>query len=411
MATSFNYNNMQIHMKNLDADFAYFAQTLKKANDMVNDFVNVSVSSSIYGEKAKKVLNLWNQNASTFGDFYQNFENWSALMINTANEYHKFEDSVFSSHQTTGDTADDVAKSRKNVGALAGTSQVAGGDTTSNGSFTLSDGSTIQYLMDEQNNTYALINKNGIVTKRVFHEDGTHTDYDLQSSIPTNVLPIETLDDVVTVSSGQKVNLNGEDCYFLMRDGKGNDYYVTSTDADAQVYTYDGEKLVPFVEDGYKTRDVFVKKIHNLKTGSQWSVTYNNGTSPYQEVGTEIDRTFTEGAKFADHTNIVYDQGYLQKNKITLKQFEQEGMNLGSKELPSVLYLEPGQSIRSSAIRNNIPNVIEGGDTGAYLVYNPEKQAYFKLDENGSYNSGNEERTYYYISAKDLLSNQTTLTK
>lgn len=248
-------------MKNLDADFAYFAQTLKKANDMVNDFVNVTPASSIYGEKAKKVLNLWNQNASTFGDFYQNFENWSSLMINAANEYHKFENSVFSSHQTTGGTADGVANSREQIKRIPPTSN------------------------------------------------------DKQSTKPEDIPLVETISDTttesitdtpaslepITISSGQRVTLNGRDVYFLARDFRGNNYYVENTSDKAQVFLDNGSgSLIPYEDrnslEKVVTRKDFVKD-KEYDSNYYWNITYKNGTTPYQEISTKKDISFTHNPK------------------------------------------------------------------------------------------------------------------
>lgn len=420
MATSFNYDAMQLHMKNLDANFAYFALTLKKANDLVNDFVNVSSASALYGEKAKKVLDLWNQNASTFGDFYQNFENWSALMINASNAYHKFEESVFSSHQTTGDKADDVAVSRESLRGLAQTPSIDRDATLSNPNrvFTLPDGSTIQYMLDEENNTYAFITNNEKTIKRVFHEDGTFTDYDISTSSQESLqgdASLETLDtnETVTVSSGQKVTLNGEECYFVMRDPSGNEYYVKSDDANAEVYMAVGEKLIPYVSpvtDDVVSREDFINTRRNY-TDCQWNVTYNNGLSPYQEIGTEVNQSFTENVPHPEYTKVVYDDAYLHTNAVTLDQLDRGNIGLGNEEVPSVLYVAPGQSIKYDVPWSLNDNAINGGDNGVYLVYNPERQAYFKIDENGGYETVNEGTFGLSISKDQLLSSNTVLNK
>ncbi len=411
MATHFNYGNMQAHMKNLDANFAYFADTLKKANDLVNDFVSVSPSSSIYGEKAKKILNLWNQNASTFGDFYQNFESWSALLVNALDEYRKLEESIFSASQTMGDTADGVAKSREQVRGIS----------AGNGAFSLPDGSTIQYLKDEKGETYALLKKNDMTIKRVFQEDGSFLDYDLDGNLLTPVtsevldetfISKDELGETVTVSSGQAVNLNGEKCYFLVRDFNGIDYYVKSKDANEQVFIADANgSLTPYASsnnDEIISREDFVDKVKDFGAYN-WNITYNNGTSPYQAIGTQVDPSFTENVKNADYTNVVYAPEYLQ-SPASLEQLK-DVIKEGNENFPSVVYVAPGQSIKYDVPKNMTDNVIGGGEDGTYLVYNPEMQGYFKIDKNGSYNtsSGIEERNDWWIPKEQLLSNRLTI--
>ena len=408
MATKFHYENMQKHMQNLEADFSYFADTLKKANDIVNDYVSVSPASSIYGEKAKKVLNLWNQNASTFGDFYQNFESWASLLVNASNQYRHLEADVFSSNQTTGATADGVAKNRASL-------------LNSNG-FTMPDGSTIQYLKDDNGDTYALLEKNGVKIKRVFQEDGSYLDYDAEGNLLTPLVeeildepPTDVVLDTVTVSSGQAVNLNGEDCYFLMRDSSGNDYYVKDRGADAQVFITDSNgNLIPYTEygsDKIVSREAFVSD-RKYNMDYQWNVTYNNGTSPYQKVSNQIDSSFTENVKNADYTKIVYDPTYLQENAVSLEALNYNRTE-GNENFPSVVYLAPGQSIKYDVPWDTYDNVIKGGEQGAYMVYDPEKQAYFKIDENGSYNSrnGTDEIRGLFIPVSQLLSDRVTINK
>ena len=80
MTESFNVDGVQKSMNKLNTLFSDFAKKLDEINKYINEQVNQSPDSAVYGELGSKLLNTWNQNASTFGDFYANFENWSAVV-------------------------------------------------------------------------------------------------------------------------------------------------------------------------------------------------------------------------------------------------------------------------------------------------------------------------------------------
>lgn len=91
MADLFKYNEVQECQKQLDVKFSEFASMLKDANDYMNDNIDVSHDSAIFGERGKKLLAEWNANAATFSDFYENFRQWSVLMGSILDSYHTFE--------------------------------------------------------------------------------------------------------------------------------------------------------------------------------------------------------------------------------------------------------------------------------------------------------------------------------
>lgn len=91
MEDFFDYNGVQECQKQLDVKFSEFASMLKDANDYMNDNIDVSHDSAIFGELGKKFLAEWNENASTFSDFYENFRAWSELMGSIMASYGTFE--------------------------------------------------------------------------------------------------------------------------------------------------------------------------------------------------------------------------------------------------------------------------------------------------------------------------------
>ena len=105
----FDYEEVKKTMEALDGEFKKFAETLKKANDLINESINVSYESAVYSKSGDgvgaKFLKQWNDNASTFGDFYNNFEGWSKLVTLISSNNAEFEVTA----RTTGATMDGVS--------------------------------------------------------------------------------------------------------------------------------------------------------------------------------------------------------------------------------------------------------------------------------------------------------------
>lgn len=116
MADIFNYEGVKSCMGTLDSKFSEFAEILKKANDYVNENIHVSHDSALYGDLGKKMLDSWNENASTFSDFYENFTSWSQLMASIMASYGNFENQTvqqaLGTHQTTGAKMKGVQETR-----------------------------------------------------------------------------------------------------------------------------------------------------------------------------------------------------------------------------------------------------------------------------------------------------------
>ncbi|HAB65738.1 MAG TPA: hypothetical protein DCE23_00075 [Firmicutes bacterium] len=218
----------------------------------------------------------------------------------------------------------------------------------------------------------------------------------------------------VTVSSGQEVTVNGEKCYFLMRDSSGNEYYTKSTDANAQVFIRgENNSLSPYESYGngkIVSREDFVNdRKHNLDY--QWNVTYNNGSNPYDSIGSNVDSSFTANVDHPDYTYVNYDSEYLKSNATTLDQFDRGSYSLETADtMPDVLYIAPGQSIKYDKPWDTYNNVIEGGSEGKYMIYDSSKNAYFVLDNN-SYKTKNEGTFGLWISNDQLFDERTSINK
>lgn len=83
----FKADEVKSKMSEIENLFSNFADLIKKINDYIETTIDAGAESAIYTENySKKLLKLWEANASTFGDFYENFESWSqAVSIITQN--------------------------------------------------------------------------------------------------------------------------------------------------------------------------------------------------------------------------------------------------------------------------------------------------------------------------------------
>ena len=113
----FEYKGVQTCQVNIDKKFKELAECLKGANDYMNAHIDTAADeTAIKGELGKRFLDDWNMNASTFGDFYENFSSWSLLMASIIEQYGTFEleavKNAIKENQSTGATLKGVAETR-----------------------------------------------------------------------------------------------------------------------------------------------------------------------------------------------------------------------------------------------------------------------------------------------------------
>ena len=112
----FDYIGVKGCMDTLDNKFSEFAELLRSINDYMNENISLDHHSAIFGILGDKYLSDWNENASTFGDFYENFSVWSQLMVNIMNQYGGFENAsvknAIGQNQASGATLAGVAETR-----------------------------------------------------------------------------------------------------------------------------------------------------------------------------------------------------------------------------------------------------------------------------------------------------------
>ena len=240
----FDYKGVKEVMGSLELKFSEFSELLKNINDYVNDNVNVSTDSAIYGILGADILDTWNQNASTFGDFYENFETWNQLIASIANSYASFEvDTVknaFGANKSDGSKMAGVESSRIDAALRSGNSFVTEGATdiveNEDGSkvVTYSNGVVATYNFKENGEVTSLSIKNtdGSVSKRYLYSLGNSriNSYDKNGNMLSNV----------------DYDVNGKIKFVRKYDLNGNVISATTYNEDGSVKehnTFDGVQM------------------------------------------------------------------------------------------------------------------------------------------------------------------------
>ncbi|MDE5888512.1 MAG: hypothetical protein K2H20_00660 [Bacilli bacterium] len=253
--------------------------------------------------------------------------------------------------------------------------------------------------------------------------ENKYSESDTNPSTSYDTADVDSSNDVIkndintqsdTISSGQEVTINGEKCYFLMRNSSGTDFYVRGTESNSQVMVLDESgKLIPYDSPALGeivSRDEFVD-YNKRNLDYYWKVTYNNGTSPYDSIGTYVDSSFTSKVANPNQELVQFSEDYLNANAVTLDEFDRGAYSLGKvDELPAVIKIAPGQKIFYNKPMSMNDREFAGGENGIYIVYDSTKDAYFALKD-GAYKTGNDGNLVPYITSEQLLSDRTSITK
>lgn len=101
----FNAGELKTKAANLDTAFGEFAKVLGEANTYVNAEVNASDNKCVFGPGyGTKLLKLWNDNASTFGDFEANFQKWAQAIAVISNKNSDTDLNIRAIYGDRGDT-------------------------------------------------------------------------------------------------------------------------------------------------------------------------------------------------------------------------------------------------------------------------------------------------------------------
>lgn len=222
MAEKFDYNKVQSTIEDLEVLFDTFADKLRIANDAVTEYVNNG--PTIYGDYGKALLNLWDENSSTFGDFKANFDDWVKMVTIVGINNQNFENNI--TKATDQMTREEFANS--NYGKFISNSNYGSKVTDSNYSKLMGFDEEYGDVYDANYDGEIQVRgnekwyiKDGFVEAKVFYNsDGT----------------IREIQDIEKTQCG--TNGNGEPVYKLtyhVTDGDGN--IVTSKDGYVEYIT------------------------------------------------------------------------------------------------------------------------------------------------------------------------------
>lgn len=170
----FDYSGVKDVMGNLELKFADFADLLKKANDLINANINVSNDSAIYGVLGADILDTWNESASTFGDFKENFSVWTQLIASAANSYAAFQNDTVKNAvefvKPTGSSLKGVQDNRINQALRSGNGLVTEGAISTE---EMTDGSKFVKYNNGSTATYRYNEKGDLASVSINNPDGT----------------------------------------------------------------------------------------------------------------------------------------------------------------------------------------------------------------------------------------------
>ena len=154
----FNASMVGYKMGVIEGYFADFADTLNQINGYIQANVNASIASSVYGDLGGRLLAIWDQNASTFNDFHENFDTWSQVVAVISANNTAFAVDAQDTYRDNGGTLDGVEKARQFVSSnngIANISQRRGFDELDSDVREVLDGAyRAATLTTENNNKY-----------------------------------------------------------------------------------------------------------------------------------------------------------------------------------------------------------------------------------------------------------------
>ena len=112
---TFNKEQVEKHLNVINDLFENVSEIFKDSNDYVNERVNTGVNSALFGNLANRLLEVWNQNAATFGDFKLNFEEWSKMISLIMTNNLQFEEETVSLYKNTGANLNGVNDKRASL--------------------------------------------------------------------------------------------------------------------------------------------------------------------------------------------------------------------------------------------------------------------------------------------------------
>lgn len=175
---TFVVESVQKHLDVINDLFEKVATLLKESNDRVFEVIQTGPTSAMFGNLASQLLSIWDQNASTFGDFKLNFEEWSKMIsIITANNL-QFEEETIDLYKNTGKNLSGIQEKREE---LMSSSAKTTGDSTRGGTtseYYDENGNLVVIETDEDGNQYkkTVTDKDGNIVNIYYDGQGNYSE-------------------------------------------------------------------------------------------------------------------------------------------------------------------------------------------------------------------------------------------
>lgn len=310
---SFSSTAVQTKMKAIDGLFSEFAAVLKYINDDIQTNVNVGVDSAIFGEYGTAIKSAWDENAATFGDFYKNFNNWSALVSAATANNIDLSNEAIALYNSTGDKLDGVPEAVQAIKdgktpAKDSDAELVYDKYHKNVEEIVENGKVVGYkFTDSSGNEITLKQKNG---------KWVYTDKDGKE-----INPYEKSEKYMESASGSK----STNTYDAGNDEEKDD---GTKDTESEENKEEDNGVPKGVDDPdskethkYSSSDAYWEKYTN-KDGSTVEVEYHADGTKWHERYTDANGNVTETTKYDSNGDVVYHHEWDIENVGTVNGHE-----------------------------------------------------------------------------------------
>lgn len=106
-------DEVKTHVSNLEGYFDEFSKLMTGINEYMADRINVGPESAVFGEAGRHLWAIWDENASTFGDFYANFDTWSKMVTIIMANGLEFTEETINTYKSKGSSLNGIQERRK----------------------------------------------------------------------------------------------------------------------------------------------------------------------------------------------------------------------------------------------------------------------------------------------------------
>ena len=377
MSEIFDYEKVKIDIENLEVLFDKFAKQVRDANDVVIENINNGAGSAIYGDYGKRLLDSWDKNSSTFGDFKKNFDDWVKLVTIVGINNSAFENNISSALNQMSQEAFESSNYGKFVksnygGKFVNGNYVEGWDTKKDADFFEPNVAGVICTMELGDNLSfdSYNNKDGIEIRAYKDKNGNIICYETMSE------PYEYYDKNGNMLTETEFT-NLKNGYFagITEPGPEQTTTVETTPAVTR------DEAIAELSDGQLYYDDNVTKTRYLRTF------YRNGTtSELTYVGTDkngIDvycKAGTNDLYYISSSTATVATSY-SGSKTDFEVYNNETISSASADhdaevAPRTFTIDPNGASRRDA------NYNRGGHTFQYFGTGPDGTVYYKYQSN-----------------------------